>query len=232
MNKKIILSKAKRFFREKIVENHSRNTFKLRKLSEFNPNPFLLKYLSGFAFGKSTPVELAKVLIYPRVLGTSINTTFGTQLQSFCSEVLDGYASLIPGIDIEFVDQNDGRKKYCQIKAGPNTINKDDVKTIKDHFKDIKHIARTNRDRYIDVSSDCIVGVFYGNDEDLSSFYRMIKEDYPVFIGQDFWYRLTGDEAFYQELIDVFAEVANEINGTELLNETIEILAAEIEEKL
>lgn len=42
------------------------------------------------------------------------------------------------GIDIEFVDSFDDRKKYCQLKSGPNTINKDDVITIKNHFQGIK----------------------------------------------------------------------------------------------
>lgn len=231
MDKKAILEKAKLFFKEKIVENHSKNTLKLNKLSEFNPNPFLLKYLANFAFGRASAVELAKILIYPRVLGTSINTTFGTQLQSFCSEVLSGYASLIPGIDIEFIDQKDGRRKYCQVKAGPNTINKDDVKTIKDHFYNIKNIARVNREKNINIGTDCIVGVFYGEKKDISTFYKMIDKDYPVYVGQDFWFRLTGDETFYQELIDSFADVANDVNAKSLLDKTINTLSAEIEKK-
>ena len=33
-------------------------------------------------------------------------------------------------MDIEFEDALDGSHKYCQLKAGPNTINKDDVEKL------------------------------------------------------------------------------------------------------
>ena len=139
--KREILAKAKDFFREKIVDNHKRNTERLGKLSAFQPNPFLEKYLANFAFGNCNASSLAKALIYPRVLGTSINTTFGTQMQAFCKDVLSGFASTTTGIDIEFVDQIDGRRKYCQIKAGPNCINRDDITTILHHFETIFHLS-------------------------------------------------------------------------------------------
>src|SRR5690606_17298596 len=98
-------------------------------------NPFLDKYKAQFLTGNDSPESVAKALIYPRVLGTSINTTFGSKMQKFCSEVLEGFASTTSGIDIEFIDLVDGHRKYCQVKAGPNTINKDDVDTINRHFQ-------------------------------------------------------------------------------------------------
>lgn len=221
-----ILEKSKIFFREKIATNHRENTEKLKDLSCFTINPFLHKYLANFAFGEATPENMAKVLVYPRALGTSISTTFGTQLQQYCSEVLTSFGSAIPGIDIEFIDTIDGRKKYCQVKAGPNTINKDDVKTIIDHFTGIRNLARTN---HLDIrSEDCIVGVFYGTRAELSSNYKKIDESYPVFVGQEFWYRLTGEENFYEDLINTFAEVADEVNGTEVINEAIRKVAESI----
>ena len=115
-----ILEKAKIFFRTRVANNHVRNTKKLKKISEFNINPFTLRYLANFAFGSNTPENMAKALLYPRILGTSITTTFGTQLQYFCNEVL---ASCIYNIriDIEFIDALDGRRKYCQVKADLNS---------------------------------------------------------------------------------------------------------------
>lgn len=223
-----ILERAKDFFRNRIAENHKKNTEKLTSLSQFNINPFTHKYLAQFAFGDSSPESMAKALLYPRILGTSIATTFGTQLQFFCNEVLSSYASTTSGIDIEFVDALDGRKKYCQIKAGPNTINYDDVKTISDHFNDIKNLARTNRMTSFNPMFDCVVGVFYGNEASLSVHYKNIEKTYPVFVGKDFWHRLTGDEDFYEELINAFAEVAEEMNSSTLVERMIENLANEI----
>lgn len=224
-----ILESAKVFFRERIAENHKRNTEKLENISEFKINPFTHKYLSHFAFGDSSPENLAKVLLYPRVLGTSISTTFGNQLQFFCNEVLSSFASTTSGIDIEFEDAIDGRRKYCQVKAGPNTINHDDVTTIKNHFNDIKNLARTNRMMDFNPMYDCIVGIFYGSSDDLSGSYKSIGDEYPVFVGQEFWERLTGDHDFYDDLTNVFADVANEFDSKELMNNLISQLAQQLE---
>ena len=186
--KQEILSKAKEFFKNTIVKNHMKNTKKLSKLSEFNINPFLNTYLANFLTGDDSPESVEKALIYPRVLGTSINTSFGTNFQYFCSSALEGFASTTSGIDIEFIDQIDGRKKYCQVKAGPNTINKDDVATIIGHFTAIKNLARSNRQMEITLN-DLIVGVFYGTHAELSGHYKKIHKEHPVIVGLEFWHR-------------------------------------------
>lgn len=224
--RKEILEKSKDFFRNRIAKNHINNTKKLNSIEKFNVNPFLYKYLAEFAFGNSSPENIAKVLLYPRILGTSINTTFGTQLQYFCNEVLSSYASTTSGIDIEFIDAVDGRRKYCQVKAGPTTINYDDVDTIKRHFTAIHNLARTN---HLSLGiTDCVVGIFYGTRSKLSSSYKLIDKDYPVYIGEEFWYHLTGDENFYTELSDAFAEVAEEMDSSALISEILEKLTSEI----
>ncbi|MCB7068529.1 restriction endonuclease [Caldibacillus sp. 210928-DFI.2.22] len=225
-----IIEKAKEFFRKEIAPSHIANTEKLTKLKEFNLNPFLDKYKASFLTGNADPKSIAKALIYPRVLGTSINTTFGNKLQKFCSEVLEGFASTTSGIDIEFIDKLDGRRKYCQIKAGPNTINKDDVETIKGHFAGVKNLARTNN---LSVGlNDLIVGVFYGTPKELSGHYKKINQEYPVIVGAEFWYRLTGEEDFYDRLTGAIGEVASEYDGSELMDKVINSLAIEIEESL
>ena len=218
-----ILKKSKQFFKEEIVASHIENTAKLKSVDKFNINPFIHQYLAQFAFGNSEPESMAKALIYPRVLGTSITTTFGNKMQSYCAKVLSGNGSLVSGMDIEFIDCVDHVKKYCQIKAGPQTINHDDVATIKNHFLGAIRLSRTNN---LNITSDnCAVGVFYGEPEDLSMNYQKIKQDYPVYIGQEFWHRLTGDKEFYSKLISSFAEVAKELDSSELLNKVIQELS-------
>lgn len=227
--KRIILNAAKTFVRERIAPNHIANTEKLRSLREFNINPFLEKYLAQFAFGDNSAQSMARVLIYARALGTSITTSFGTNMQYFCNDVLASYASTTSGIDIEYIDIEDGQRKYCQVKAGPNTINKDDVPVIKEHFRGVINLGRTNGLRI--TSGDCIVGVLYGTNNELSSHYKKINEDYPVLVGEDFWYHLTGDHNFYNDLINAFSEVAEEFDSSVLLEETIQYLAQEIENR-
>ncbi|MBC1504507.1 MULTISPECIES: PmeII family type II restriction endonuclease [Listeria] len=221
-----IIEKAKDFFRKEIIPNHKKNTEKLKELKEFQVNPFLDKYKANFFFGNDSPESIARSLIYPRVLGTSINTIFGSQLQKFCNETLESFASTTSGMDIEFIDKLDGRKKYCQIKAGPNTINKDDIDTIKNHFMAVKNLARTNN---LNIGlSDLIVGVFYGEPSELSNHYQKIDMDFPVYVGKEFWHRLTGDEDFYIKLTDAIGEVAKEVNSKELVEEVVKSVAEEI----
>lgn len=223
--KKSILHKSKIWFRETIAKQHVINTRKLANPKKFHINPFLVNYLANFLTGDGSPESIAKALIYPRILGTSITTSFGTNIQRFATDVLDGFGSGISGLDIEFVDQLDGRRKYCQLKAGPNTINKDDVETISGHFDSIRNLARTNN---LSIGlNDLIVGVLYGSEDELSGHYKRLTNQYfyPIYIGQGFWHRLTGDSGFYHELIDEFAVVANEFDGSKVIHETIQALA-------
>lgn len=223
-----ILGKARAFFKTSIADSHASNTQKLSKLKAFNVNPFTVHYLASFAFGDESPESLAKALIYPRVLGTSIATTFGNNVQTFCHEVLEGFASTTAGMDIEFVDAVDGRKKYCQLKAGPQTINKDDVETIEGHFAGLKNLARTNHLTDFNPMTDCCVGILYGDHSQISANYKKIEKDYPVYSGKEFWLRLTGDETFYEDLIGVFSDCAKDYTDTKLLDATIEELADDI----
>lgn len=228
--KKSIIESGKQYFRETIIPNHISKLESL-KLKDFNINPFLINYLAAFLCGNTEPESLAKALIYPRVLGTSINTSFGQNIQIFISQLsqVTGGASGIDGIDIEFVDAIDGRKKYCQCKAGPQTINKDDVATIMGHFK--KLIGKARLDKMPLQMDDMIVGVLYG--EDISANYKTINSTYPVYCGTEFWEHLTGDKNFYNRLAKAFGEVVEEdqIDGSRLILKKVDELAQEIKEK-
>ena len=229
--KQQIIDSGKDYFRSIIIPNHISNVTKLN-LGSFRVNPFLINYLAAFLCGDTTPTSLAKALVYPRVLGTSINTSFGSSVQTWISQIeqIVGQGSAIPGIDIEFIDELDGRRKYCQIKAGPQTINKDDVDTILTHFTGLRNIARQN---HLEVGfEDAIVGVLYG-EGDLTPFYKTINTTYPVYQGAEFWERLTGDKNFYNSLAKAFGQVVEEdgINGSELIRDAVARIADEIEEK-
>lgn len=228
--KNAIIESGKNYFRTFIIPNHIKNLEKLR-LKDFDVNPFLINYLAAFLCGDVSPRSMAKALVYPRILGTSVNTSFGQNIQIFISQLAEvaGCASGIDGIDIEFVDALDGRKKYCQCKAGPQTINKDDVDTILGHFK--RFIGKARLDRLPLQLDDMIVGVLYG--ERLSANYKTIATTYPVYLGAEFWEHLTGDKMFYSRLAKAFGEVVEEdgIDGSALILKKIEELAIEIAER-
>lgn len=221
-----VLKEAREWFKTKIVTRHLANTKKLVKSSEFDINPFLTPYLSSFLTGDITNKGVAKSLVYARVLGTSITTSFGSNIQNFISDVLvNAYGSIVQGIDIVFVDKLDGRTKYAQLKAGPNTINADDVETIDRHFKTIKNLSRTNNAQIM--TTDLIVGVLYGNEQSMSAHYRKLRDEhnYPVFVGEEFWHRLTGDKEFMNKLITSITDVVNDIEVSSVLENVIDELS-------
>ncbi|MBL7788853.1 MAG: hypothetical protein JNL75_03335 [Chitinophagales bacterium] len=225
-----IIENAKNFFRNEIVQSHIEGACeRASKLSEYNVNPFLFKYLANFLTGNDDSESIARALVLPRILGSSINTSFGMKIQNLISSLFQGLGSTTQGIDIEFIDAIDGNKKYCQLKAGPNTINHDDVTTIINHFNGVRTLARTNN---LNVGiNDMIVGVVYGENTELSSHYKKISSTYPVIIGKDFWHRLTGKDDFYFELIDAIGEVALEVDASKVVDQTIQKLTIEIEKK-
>ena len=229
-SEKAIIEKGKEYFRSIIIPAHLKNVEKLH-LKSFNVNPFLVNYLASFLCGDTSSQSLAKALIYPRILGTSINTSFGQNLQVFISSLAEvaGRASGIDGIDIEFTDALDGRTKYCQCKAGPQTINADDVATIMGHFGHLQ--SKASHDRLPLQINDLIVGVLYGEPSELSANYKNINKAYPVYCGKEFWTHVTGDENFYFEFLKAFSDCVDdaEVQGGENLKNMVNVLAKEME---
>ena len=104
-----LLKKACEIFEKKIFQNLINNGLKKHsKLSSYNINPFLIYYLSNFGFGNSDPLSLAKSLMYPRILGSSVSTSFGSNVQNMVVEIFSNVrGSVGGGLDIEFEDKVD-----------------------------------------------------------------------------------------------------------------------------
>jgi len=211
MNENQLLQTITDYFEQNIFENHKINVLRDHsKLASYKINPIIVKYLSKVLENDFTPEGIAKALYYPRVLGTSITTSFGTRIQRMFVELGLAEGSLIPEMDIEFIDKVDGRRKYCQLKSGPNTINSGDVGPLKRKFSKVANLGRTNAMNLN--NTDLILGVLYGNEGQLSQHYRKIDEIYPVIIGVDFWHRLTGFPDFYEKLVSNLDIMINEID--------------------
>ena len=73
--------------------------------------------------------------------------------------------------------------------------------------------------------------LLYGEPWQKSGFIKQVEADYTVSIGQDFWYRFTGDKKFYSQLINAIAEVAQDLNLKSMVSKVIDELAKDIESK-
>lgn len=217
------------YFEEHIFQQHINSSLKFHsKLKSYNINPIVVKYLSKVLDGKYSPEGVAKALYYPRVLGTSISTSFGTRIQNMFVELGIAQGSMIKGMDIEFIDKVDGRKKWCQLKAGPNTINSEDVNPLIKKFTDTIQLARTNKAFSGINNTDFIVGVLYGELSELSMHYKTIDKTHPVLIGRDFWHRITGFPNFYEQLVAALHECISNLETNDFFQKGCDELANEI----
>lgn len=222
--KKRILTAADTWFRTDVVPKHIRNIKKLKDADEFNINPFTVRYLAHLIGSKADVKGVAEALVLPRAITTSINTTFGSSLQKFISAQFNAPGSKTLGLDIEYTDKIDGEQKYCQVKAGPNTINKDGSRKIVAAFQEAQRTAKQNFNRIpID---DFVVGVCYGTPAELSNHYQWIEnQGYSVIVGQEFWERLTGDKNFYDDFIEVVQKASLKVDVRKVLESTSKELA-------
>jgi hypothetical protein len=228
MNENQLLKIVSTYFEEKIFDNHKINSLKNHsKLKSYKINPILVKYLSKILENDFSPIGIAKALYLPRVLGTSINTSFGTRIQNMFVELQLADGSLIKGMDIEFIDKIDKRKKWCQLKSGPNTINSEDVNPLLKKFSTVANLARTNQ---INLNNtDLILGVLYGDENQLSQHYKKIDEKHPVIIGVEFWYRITGFPDFYNKLVINLDKMILSLDNENFFEQGYIALAKEIE---
>jgi len=224
-----LLNDIVKYFEKYIFENHINASLIIHsKLKSYNINPIVVKYLSKVLEGNYSPEGVAKALFYPRVLGTSINTSFGTRIQNMFVELQIADGSLIPGMDIEFIDKRDNRKKWCQLKSGPNTINSEDVKPLIKKFTNTIQLARTNKALKNINNTDFIVGVLYGENGELSMHYKEIDKFHPVIIGKDFWHMITGFPNFYNGLVASLQECINNLDTKEFITKGCDELTEEI----
>ncbi len=229
MTEKELTIKIVDYFDSYIFKNHIEASLnKNSRLTSYKINPIIVKYLSKVLEDNYSPEGVAKALFYPRVLGTSISTSFGTRIQSMFVQLGIASGSLIKGMDIEFVDKIDDRKKWCQLKAGPNTLNSEDVKPLVQKFTKTINLARTNSAFKGINNTDFIVGVLYGEDQELSVHYREIDRTHPVIIGKGFWHRLTGFPDFYQGLVSELHKSIDNIDTKDLINQGCKTLTEDI----
>lgn len=222
-----LIDQLENWWMNDVYKNHKKNISRLKNPSNFNINPFLHPYITNFIYGDVSPISLAKALVLPRAMGTSVVTTFGSKMQDFIVSNIDhAKGSAISGIDIEFEDQTKEGENlvYCQVKAGPNTINADDVRTIVGKFTKLRNKARLDK---LSVRNDAlIVGILYGSRKELSGSYKAIEANgYGVFIGSEFWEKLTGDDKFFEKMSAKLSEISDNLNEEAYIEDIVNSLS-------
>jgi hypothetical protein len=194
------------FVGEHINEFHQKRIEKLKtlKLNRVlkRKNPYLFK-----AKNVVTAEQLVKGILDAH-LSSQEEGIFGEFLEKLAifvnQKVYNGQKSSAEGIDLEFTEGN--TRYIVSIKSGPNWGNSSQIKRLENNFKKAKRILRTNsKQSHIAAVNGCCYGRYgQGGAYD--------KGHYIKICGQDFWYFISGDEDFYQDIIEPLGHKAKENN--------------------
>jgi len=185
-------------------------------LANLDLNPFLLR-----ALGLETPEEIADFVLTQRV-ERSIVTSFGQRIQKI-AKMLAERGTGVEGADI--CKEKDGRRYYIQIKAGPQTVNKDITNEIN---RLLGSATRRNQ------GSIALIGMTYGTRNRVSDILQKYSQ-VDWLIGREFWEFISDDEECAKKIFDAAAEVARQPGGgvsyRKHFEEKVRELASQIRER-
>lgn len=129
-------------------------------------------------------------------LERSVVTSFGTRIQKI-AKLIGGKGTGVEGGDI-FIERK-GKRYYIQMKAGPNTPNKDLVNMINQLLR-----SATRRN----AGSVALLGMTYGNREKVSDIIKRYSHvDWKI--GEEFW-NFIGGKGIAIEIYRIIDEVNKE----------------------
>jgi hypothetical protein len=160
-------------------------------------NPYLLRLLS-----LNSVQEIAEFVVSQR-LERSVVTSYGSRIQSIAKILADEGGTGVEGADICKV--KNGRRHYFQIKAGPNTPNKDITKMINTLMA-----GATRRNH----GSVALLGMTYGNRESVSSIIQRYSQ-IDWLIGKEFWAFIGDSPSSAHQIFDLVTEVVTSIRAPE-----------------
>jgi hypothetical protein len=191
------------------------------KLKDFNINPFLFRLLSeqlGLKDARSI-VEFLLSERFERGATTSAGDMFQKLAGIFCEP------TGVEGADL--MKRKEGRYYYIQIKAGPNTVDKDACQKLS---RDLRSAQRRHR------GAITLFGMAYGSPDQISSIVQKYLDVDEMLIGREFWEFISDDPDCLQELYEIAGEVARTFRDkrgrtiAQLLKDKLEELTKEFEE--
>ena len=200
---KLKLEDVRKYVEQNIEDFHLRRYESLKKLKLSKiltkKNPYLFK-----AKNILTANDLVQNLLDAH-LSSQEEGIFGEFLEGLaifiCSKVFNGQKSAAQGIDLEFSKK--GIKYIVTIKSGPNWGNADQIRKMKENFRNAKRVLSANKSITNIVA---INGCCYGRDP------KSDKGEYLKICGQEFWEFISSNSNLYLEIIEPLGRKAKERN--------------------
>jgi len=197
------LNEVVQYVEENIGDFHKRKAENLRKLKLEQvlkkKNPYLFK-----AKNVTKGQDLVESLLKAH-LSSQEESIFGKFLEGLaifvCHEAYGGRKSSTTGIDLEF--ERDGAMYVVSIKSGPNWGNSDQIKKMKQNFKQALQVLRAGmKNANIIAVNGCCSGTDAKPD----------KGDYLKICGQEFWEFISGSNHLYLDIVKPLGHTAKERN--------------------
>ncbi len=196
------------------------NTIQRLRLRDFNINPFLFRLLSE-QLGTKDARSIVQFLLRER-LEQGIVTSSGDMFQKlaliFCKP------TGVEGADL--VKEKEGQTYYIQLKAGPNTVDKDACQIISEKLRSAQRRHR---------GAITVFGMAYGSEEQISSIVQKYLDADMKLIGKAFWEFISDDPDCLQEIYEIAGEVARNFRDkrgrtlAQLVQDKLEQLVGEFE---
>jgi len=186
---------------ENIASFHQRRLDNLLKLKLSSilkrRNPYLYRAKNILTAG-----ELVQSLLDAR-LSSQEEAVFGEFLEGLAihinNRVFAGHKSSSEGIDLEF--EKDDTVYLVSIKSGPNWGNSNQIKRLRDNFRQAIRIRRQAGN----INIIAVNGCCYGKQ-------NLDAGDFVKLCGQKFWHFISGNENLYIDIIEPLGHKAKERN--------------------
>ena len=178
------------------------NSLKLRNVLK-KKNPYLFK-----AKHVLTSDQIVRSIM-DAFMSSKEEAVFGNWLEGLAifinEKVYDGRKSGIPGIDLEF--DNEEVRYIVSIKSGPSWGNDSQIKKLIDNFNSARRILKTSG---AGISVVAVNGCCYGTTTRKNVYKE--KGDYYKYCGQKFWEFISGEDTLYKDLVEPLSHQAQERN--------------------
>lgn len=133
-------------------------------------------------------------------------------MRKFCTTNLADRVTNFEGTeaDVEYYDFIDNKTNWARLRLGPDNMNS---RTAKDFIRDFISLEKSNPK----AENSCVVGVLYGDKDSINASFRSLSDrGIPVYVGPDFWHRITGDPKFYQKLVAEIETILDNVTDSYL----------------
>ena len=173
----------------------------IRKIDDLNINQ-VMKRKNPYLYRAKAMQSASDIVdsVLTAFVSSSEETIFGNCFfEPIAIAASNGNKALAEGIDIMIQDKETNTISAFAVKSGPSVFNADSKKRQEQNFMAAAKLAQQAKARY-----EAFIGYCYGKKKDSG---RGKPKIYQELAGKDFWWKITGEEDFYIQLMEYMGDL-------------------------